>query len=70
MGALSPGAECPFPSAAPASVSALVACVCSQELASSHDPPGVGVDHPESQEVFRWKLEACLQYGRGCLLWG
>ena len=45
LGALSPDAACPFPSAAPASVSACAgqvpaACVCSQELASSCDPPG------------------------------
>ena len=44
-GALSPGAAHPLPSAAPASVSAPAgrvpaACVCSQELASSRDPPG------------------------------
>ena len=40
-----PGAARPFPSMAPASVSASTgrvpaACVCSQELASSRDPPG------------------------------
>ena len=45
MGTLSPGAACPLPSAAPASLSARAsrvpaACVCSQELASSLDPPG------------------------------
>ena len=28
------------------------------------------VNHPESQEVFGYKLEACLQFGRGCPLWG
>ena len=28
------------------------------------------VDHPESQEVFDYKLEACLQCGRGCGPWG
>ena len=28
------------------------------------------VNHPESQEVFGEKLEACLQCGRGCCLWG
>ena len=28
------------------------------------------VDHPESHEVFGYKLEACLQFGRGCRLWG
>ena len=28
------------------------------------------VNHPESQEVFGSKLEACLQFGRGCPLWG
>ena len=28
------------------------------------------VDHPESEEVFNWKLEACLQCGRGCGPWG
>ena len=28
------------------------------------------VNHPESQEVFGQKLEACLQFGRGCRLWG
>ena len=28
------------------------------------------VDHPESQEVFGLKLEACLQWGRGCGPWG
>ena len=44
-GTLSPGAARPFPSAAPASVSVRAsqvpaACVCSQELASSRDPPG------------------------------
>ena len=37
----SPGVR-PFPSAAPASVSVPAACVCSQELASSRDPPGSG----------------------------
>ena len=46
-GALSPGAARPLRSAAPASVSARagrvpVACICSQELASSCDPPGGG----------------------------
>ena len=30
----------------------------------------VRVNHPESQEVFGWKLETCLQFGRGCRLWG
>ena len=25
------------------------------------------VDHPESQEVFGWKLGACLQFGRGAI---
>ena len=46
MGALSPGvgAAYPFPSEAPGSISARAgrvpaACVCSQELASSRDPP-------------------------------
>ena len=28
------------------------------------------VDHPESHEVFGYKLEACLQFGRGCRLRG
>ena len=28
------------------------------------------VNHPESQEVFGWKLGACLQFGGGCRLWG
>ena len=32
--------------------------------------PGGDVNHPESQEVFGWKLEACLQCGRGRRLWG
>ena len=46
-GALSPTAARPLPSAAPASVSAHAgrvpaALVCSQELASSRDPPGGG----------------------------
>ena len=45
MGTLSPGAVHLIPSAVPASVSTCasqvcVPCVCSQELASSHDPPG------------------------------
>ena len=44
-GTLSPGAARPFPSEAPASISARAgwvpaACVCSLELASSRDPPG------------------------------
>ena len=30
----------------------------------------VDVDHPESQEVFGEKLQACLQFGRGCCLCG
>ena len=46
-GSGSQGLRRPLPSAAPASVSARAcgvpgACVCSQELASSHDPPGSG----------------------------
>ena len=31
-------------------------------------PPDV--NRPESQEVFGWKLEACLPCGKGCHLWG
>ena len=55
-----------LPSAAPTSVSAhAVGCV---RLGLAATLPG-DVDHPESQEVFGSKLEACLQCGRGCCLW-
>ena len=39
-----PGCSAPFPSAAPAHTAGRVpaACVCSEELASSRDPPGYG----------------------------
>ena len=67
-GALSPGAARLLPSPAPASVSARASrvrapCVLAATLLAN-------VDHPESQEVFGWKPEACLQCGRGCPLWG
>ena len=49
-----PGCGAPFPSTASARAGWVpAACVCSQELASSRDPPAVDVEHPESQEVFR-----------------
>ena len=79
MGALSPGAVHLLPSAVPASVSARwwgAPCVCSGELVSSCDLPSgqmsaiPDVNHPESPEIFGQKLEARLQFGRGCHLWG
>ena len=50
-----PGCGAPFPSAAPVRATSRVpaACICSEELASSCNPLGGSVDHPESQEVFR-----------------
>ena len=47
LGCTLPGCSAPFPSAAPECAGWLpVACVCSQELASSHDPPGGGGCQP------------------------
>ena len=72
-GALSPGAVGLIPSRVPASISArvdrvrLVSVLGSQSLAATLL---ADVNHPESQEVFGQKLEACLQFGRGCHLWG
>ena len=71
--ALCPGAERLIPSALPASVSArsgwvhLVSVLGSWSLAAALP---ADVHHPESQKVFGSKLEACLQFGRGCRLWG
>ena len=45
-----PGCGAPFPSAAPARGRVPAACVCSQELASSQDPPGCGC-RPTSQSL-------------------
>ena len=44
LGRTLPGCGVPFPSAAPARAASRVpaACVCSEERASSHDPPGGG----------------------------
>ena len=44
LGRTLPRCGTPFPSVAPARATGLVpaACVCSEELASSHDPPGGG----------------------------
>ena len=44
LGRTLPGCRAPFPSAAPARVAGRVptACVCSEELASSRNPPGGG----------------------------
>ena len=70
---LCPGAERLIPSAIPASVSArsgwvhLVSVLGSWPLAAALP---ADVHHPESQKVFGSKLEACLQFGRGCRLWG
>ena len=71
--ALSPGALHLIPSAVPASVSmhsgwvSLGSVLGSWSLAMTLPAE---VHHPESQEVFGYKPEACLQFGRGCLLWG
>ena len=49
-------------------------CVCSQELVSSRSPPSVC--QPSRISGSLWletgslKLGACLQFGRGCRLWG
>ena len=54
----------PFPSAAPVRTGGVPeVCVCSQELASSRDPPGG--DHPESQEVFRQDPGPVCRVGGG-----
>ena len=61
-----PGCGVPFPSAASARAGRVpAACVCFQELASSRDPPGGDVDHPESQEVFRQDPGPLCRVGGG-----
>ena len=73
MGTLSRCAVCLIPSAVPASVFAcagwvhLVSLLGSWFLAATLP---ADVNHPESQEVFGERLEACLQFGRRCRLWG
>ena len=72
-GALSPGVVCLIPSAVPALVSTRAGRVCLVSVLGNWSlvvTLPADVNHPESQEVLGWKLEACLQFGRGCCLWG
>ena len=72
MSALSPGAVRLIPSVVPASVSTRAGPVCLVSVLGSWSLATtlpVDVNHPESQEVFGYKLEGCLQFGRGCHLW-
>ena len=62
-----------IPSAAPASVSVQAGLVRLVSVLRSCPPAATlstDVNHPESQEIFGYKLGACLQFGRGGRLWG
>ena len=73
-GTLSPGAVRILPSAVPALVSACASqvrapCDYSQELASSHDPPGEC--RPSRISGSLWlETGGRLQFGVGCCYWG
>ena len=71
LGALSPGAVRLFPPA-PARAAGWVPAgsVCSQELASSRDPPGGGCRPSRISGSLQIGTGACLPCGRGWLLWG
>ena len=73
MSTLSPAAGRLLPSAVPASVSMRAGQVHLVSLLGSWTlgvTLPVDVNHPESQEVFGQKLEACLHFGKRCCLWG
>ena len=72
-GTLSPGVVRLLPSTVPASVSTCAGRVHLVSVLGSWSLSVTllaDVNHPESQEVFGYKLGACLQFGRGCRLWG
>ena len=74
-GALSSGAVRLLPSAVPASISVCTgwvpaACVYSQELASSCDPPSGGCRPSRISGSLWLETGGLLQFGRECCLWG
>ena len=74
-GALSSGAVRLLPSAVPASISVCTgwvraACVYSQELASSRDPPSGGCRPSRISGSLWLETGGLLQFGRECCLWG